>query len=181
MTSFFAVWKKYKKYKFIGMTVRFPVLTPEHSRRKVWNARQSGPFVWCDCGSPSVLFAQNSAPYVNLLLKRTNILNFSNKSPTRCNSFPVYYPDVYLQLNMFRAFFRPSSGAQWLPWQPLVLPPYRGDSRAVFVVGPVMGNLSVLAGVHRSINRHTPANTPIYRLIHSSFYRSIHSCKHSDL
>jgi hypothetical protein len=26
--------------------------------------------------------------------------------------FPVYYPDVYLQLNMFRAFSRPSSGAQ---------------------------------------------------------------------
>ena len=23
----------------------------------------------------------------------------SNKSPTRCNNFPVYYPDVYLQLN----------------------------------------------------------------------------------
>jgi hypothetical protein len=35
----------------------------------------------------------------------------SNKSPTRCNNFPVYYPDVYLQLNMFRAFCRPSSGA----------------------------------------------------------------------
>ena len=28
----------------------------------------------------------------------------SNKSPTWCNIFPVYYPDVYLQLNMFRAF-----------------------------------------------------------------------------
>ena len=38
----------------------------------------------------------------------------SNKSPTRCNNFPVYYPDVYLQLNMFRAFSRPSSGSQWL-------------------------------------------------------------------
>ena len=25
----------------------------------------------------------------------------SNKSPTRCNSFPVYYPDVHLQLNIF--------------------------------------------------------------------------------
>jgi hypothetical protein len=50
--------------------------------------------------------------------------------------FSVYYPDVCLQLNMFRAFSRPSSGAQWLQWQPLVLPSYRGDSRAVFVVGP---------------------------------------------
>jgi hypothetical protein len=37
---------------------------------------------------------------------------------------------------MFRAFSRPSSGAQCLQWQPLVLPLYRGDSRAVFVVGP---------------------------------------------
>jgi hypothetical protein len=38
----------------------------------------------------------------------------SNKSPTRCNNFPVYYPNVYLQLNMFRASSLPSSGAQWL-------------------------------------------------------------------
>jgi hypothetical protein len=37
---------------------------------------------------------------------------------------------------MFRAFSRPSSGAQRLQWQLLVLPSYRGDSRAVFVVGP---------------------------------------------
>jgi len=37
---------------------------------------------------------------------------------------------------MFRAFSRPSSGAQWLHWQPLVLPSYRGDSHAVFMVGP---------------------------------------------
>ena len=36
------------------------------------------------------------------------------KSPTRCNNFPVYFPDVYLQLDMFRAFTRTSSGAQWL-------------------------------------------------------------------
>ena len=60
----------------------------------------------------------------------------SNKSPTLCNNFSVYYPDVCLQLNMFREFSRPSSGAQWLQWQPLVLPSYRGDSRAVFVVRP---------------------------------------------
>ena len=46
----------------------------------------------------------------------------SNKSPTWCNSFSVYYPDVCLQLSMFRAFSRPSKGTQWLQWQPLVLP-----------------------------------------------------------
>jgi hypothetical protein len=60
----------------------------------------------------------------------------SNKWPTWCNIFPVYYPDDYLHLNMFRAISHPSSGAHWLQWQPLVLPSYRGDSRAVFVVGP---------------------------------------------
>jgi len=62
----------------------------------------------------------------------------SNKSPTWCNNFSVYYSDFCLQLNTFRAFSRPSSGAQWLQWQPLVLPSYHGDSRAVFVVGPAM-------------------------------------------
>jgi len=65
-----------------------------------------------------------------------NFIFNSNKSPTRCNSFSVYYPDVCLQLNMFRAFSRPSSGAQWLQWQPLVLPSCRGENRPVFVVGP---------------------------------------------
>ena len=58
----------------------------------------------------------------------------SNKSPAWYNNFSVYYPDVCLQLNMFRAFSRPSSGAQWQQWQPLVLPSYRGDSRAVTMI-----------------------------------------------
>jgi hypothetical protein len=73
-------------------------------------------------------------------LKTTNKINSnnSNKLPTRYNNFSVYYPDVCLQLNMFRAFSLPSSGAQWFQWQPLVLPSYRGDSRAVFVVGPII-------------------------------------------
>jgi len=44
---------------------------------------------------------------------------------------------------MFRAFSRPSSGAQWPQWQPLVLPSYRGDSRAIFVVGPVYTGIMV--------------------------------------
>jgi hypothetical protein len=43
---------------------------------------------------------------------------------------PVYYPDVYLQLNMFRAFSRPSSGAQQLQEQSQVLPSEGGDSSA---------------------------------------------------
>jgi len=43
-------------------------------------------------------------------LRRTLSSN-SNKSPNRCNYFSVYYPDVYLALNMF-AFSRPTSEAQ---------------------------------------------------------------------
>jgi hypothetical protein len=73
---------------------------------------------------------------VNLLAPEFCFTLNSNKSPTWFNNFSVYYPDVCLQLNMFWAFFHPSSGARWLQWQLLVLPSYRGDSRAVFVVGP---------------------------------------------
>ena len=72
-----------------------------------------------------------------------------NKSPTWCKNFSVYYPDVCLQLNMFRAFSRPSSGAQWLQWQPLVLPSYRGDSRAVFVVGPTRTDWDYIRRIRR--------------------------------
>jgi hypothetical protein len=68
---------------------------------------------------------------------RSFIFN-SNKSLTWWNNFSVYYPDVCLQLNMFRATSRLSWGAQWLRWQPLILHSYRGDNRAVFVVGPAV-------------------------------------------
>jgi hypothetical protein len=79
----------------------------------------------------------------------------SNKSTTWCNSFSVYYPDVCLQLNMFQAFSCPSSGAQWLQWQPLVLPSYRGDSRAVFVVGPagLTTNIARLSSLYKGKTR----------------------------
>jgi hypothetical protein len=52
------------------------------------------------------------------------IIHNSNKSPTRCNNFPVYYPDIYLQLNMFRTFSRPSSGAQRLSGSLCFLPSF---------------------------------------------------------
>ena len=74
-----------------------------------------------------------------LNLMPINITDNSNKSPTKCKNFPVYFSDVYLQLNMFRAFSRPSSGARRLQWQPLVLPSYRGDSRAALVVCSMYG------------------------------------------
>jgi hypothetical protein len=79
----------------------------------------------------------NRCKTMQILIFRHRSFTFnSNKSPTWRNNFSVHYPDVCLQLNMFRAFSRPSSGAQWLQWQTLVLPSYRGDSRSVFVVGP---------------------------------------------
>ena len=82
--------------------------------------------------------------------------------PTRCNNFSVYYPDVYLQLNMFRAFSRPSSGAQWLRWQSLVLPSYLGDSRAVLVVGPT-GHCNHWAD--RPDHEHSTTITKIWRYV----------------
>jgi len=51
--------------------------------------------------------------------------------PTRCNSFSSLLLDVYVRLNLFRESSRPSSGAQQLQWQPLVLPSEHGDSSAV--------------------------------------------------
>jgi hypothetical protein len=53
----------------------------------------------------------SDAKEIHLKFKVCNSYN-SNNSPTRCNNFPVNYPDVYLHPNMFRAFPRPSSGAQ---------------------------------------------------------------------
>ena len=108
------------------------------------------PFQWfADCRSVSIRFRSEQRRDANEKFNRFSFLTLPhltfwqrsftfnlNKSPTGCNNFSVYYPDVCLQLNMFRAFSRPSSGAQWLQWQSLVLPSYRGDSRAVFVVGP---------------------------------------------
>ena len=51
--------------------------------------------------------------------------------PTRCNNFSSLLLDVYVQLNMFRASSRLSSGAQNLQQQPLVLPLERGGSSVV--------------------------------------------------
>jgi hypothetical protein len=84
--------------------------------------------IWLDVTAPVCI-------HVHLTFWHRSFTFNSNKSRTWFNHFSVYYPDVCLQFNMFRAFSRPSSGAQWLWWQTLVLPSYNGDSRAVFVVG----------------------------------------------
>jgi hypothetical protein len=89
---------------------------------------------WGSCGETDCTAAWKKVSAINFW-HRSFTFN-SNKSQFWCNNFSVYYPDICLQLNKFRAFPRPSSGTQWLQWQPLVLPSYRGDSRAVFVVGP---------------------------------------------
>ena len=56
-------------------------------------------------------------------------MTFQIHHPTRCNNLSSVLLDVYVQLNMFRASSRPSSGAQQL--QPLVLPLERGGSSVV--------------------------------------------------
>jgi hypothetical protein len=88
----------------------------------------------------------------------------SNKSPTWCNNFSVYYPDVCLQLNMFWPFSRPSSGAQWLQWHSLVLPSYPGNRRAVFVVGPA-GPTRTQHGYHHDTKVKPEAATAVIELL----------------
>jgi hypothetical protein len=51
--------------------------------------------------------------------------------PTRCNNFYSLSLDVYLQLNMFRASSRPSSGAQQLQTA-LLLPRSNGKTRGCY-------------------------------------------------
>jgi hypothetical protein len=82
----------------------------------------------------SLILKQSAILKVSLTFWHRSFTFNSNKLATWCNNFSVYYPDVCLQLNMLRALSRPSLGAQWLQWHPLVLPSYRGVSCAVFVV-----------------------------------------------
>ena len=111
---------------------------PDWSTEPVWVHMKTNSSISVHVTPQNSLATPRSFPSTVAILPQPTKWSFnSNKSPTRCNNFSVYYPDVYLQLYMFRAFSRPSSGAQWLQWKPLVLPSYRGDSRAVFVVGPV--------------------------------------------
>jgi hypothetical protein len=63
---------------------------------------------------------------------------FQINQPTRCNNSSSLLLDVYIQLNMFRASSRPSSGAQQLQERPLV---YRWSvvvAVLLVVFGPVM-------------------------------------------
>jgi hypothetical protein len=64
---------------------------------------------------------------------------------------------------MFQAFSRPLSGAQRLQWQPLVLPSYRGDSRAVFVVGPARPRTQ--HGYHHNTKVKPEAATAVIELL----------------
>jgi len=53
---------------------------------------------WCTIKKAKILMLQDIRPLT--FWHRSFTFN-SNKSPTRCNNFSVYYPDVCLQLNMF--------------------------------------------------------------------------------
>jgi hypothetical protein len=63
---------------------------------------------------------KTASPFRSLTFWHQSFTFNRNKSPTWCKSFSVYYPDICLHLNVFRTFSRPSSGAHWLQWQPLV-------------------------------------------------------------
>ena len=52
--------------------------------------------------------------YKHFQSKLNKALLIQINQPTRSNNFSILLLDVYVQLNMFRAFSRPSSGAQQL-------------------------------------------------------------------
>jgi len=84
----------------------------------------SGRISWI-CGNVQIFIAKFE------VCKSVHHHTFQINQPTRCNNFSSLLRDVYVQLNMFRASSRPSSRAQQLQWQPLVLPLERGGSSAV--------------------------------------------------
>jgi len=66
---------------------------------------------------------------------------------------------------MFWGFSRPSSGAQWLQWQPLVLPSYCGDSRAEFVVGLAGPTTNTQHGCHHDTKVNRRLLLPVDELL----------------
>jgi hypothetical protein len=89
---------------------------------------------------------------------------------------------------MFRAFYRPSSGAQRPQWQPLALPSYPGDSRAVFVVGPAgrpdhkhrscVGTCCLTIMIYRVIIKPFP---DYKHLLQENYVEYKHTCYHLDM
>jgi hypothetical protein len=88
----------------------------------VWGLNASGGKISCTCPDRLwILFIllYNGTGSLSLTFWHRSFTFNSNKSPTWSNNFSIYYPEVCLHLNIFRAFSRPSSGAQWLqawPW-----------------------------------------------------------------
>jgi hypothetical protein len=86
--------------------------------------------------------------------KSVHLHTVQTNQPTRYNNFSSLLLDVYVQLNMFRAPSRSSSGPQ-LQYQPLVLPSERGDScavgrgRASRQTGPTGTNSAAIATLRR--------------------------------
>ena len=77
-----------------------------------------------------ILLVDNITRY-QLYLTETHQKVIQINQPTRCINISSLLLDVYLHLNMFRASSRPSSGAQQLQKQPLVLPLECSGSSAV--------------------------------------------------
>jgi len=85
---------------------------------------------------------------------KMNVTAQINQS-TRCKNFSSLLLHVYLQLNMFRPSSRPSSEAQQLQYQPLVLPLERvgssavGRGRASRPAGPTTINSTAITTLQR--------------------------------
>jgi hypothetical protein len=77
---------------------------PYASHYTDWVTRSWGKSVKSPVSGPR--FENRTSETLNTSVKYTGVFELccSDKPPTRCNNFSFYYPDVYLQLNMFRAF-----------------------------------------------------------------------------
>jgi len=92
--------------------------------------------------------------------KSVHHYTFQINQPTRCNNFSSLLLDVYVQLSMFRASSRPSSKAQQLQWQPLVLSLGRGGGSAVG-----RGQASRPDHDQQHCHHHAPTVKPVVELL----------------
>ena len=92
------------------------------------------PKAWSADRKRSAAIAQGIRGYNSVTFKVCKSVHhhvIQINQPTRCNNFSSLLLGVYVQLNMFWVSSHPSSGAQQLQLQPLVLPLESGDSTAI--------------------------------------------------
>jgi hypothetical protein len=113
---------KDKSKSIIFILEEFDLFCTHHNQTLLYNLFNVAQSAQVKNGSVTVILCLHSSALdiakgmlictVFIISVKPRSLFSSVKSPTRYNNFPVYYPDVYLQLNMFQAFSCPSSGAQ---------------------------------------------------------------------